>query len=31
MHADAFLDKGVTADELVFKIRELLESRIESG
>jgi CheY-like chemotaxis protein len=25
MHADAFLDKGVTADELVLKIRELLE------
>jgi CheY-like chemotaxis protein len=30
MHADAFLDKGVTADELVLKIRELLEAGIES-
>jgi len=30
MHADAFLDKGVTADELVLKIRELLEPDIES-
>jgi CheY-like chemotaxis protein len=30
MHADAFLDKGVTADELVLKIRELLDSEIES-
>jgi CheY-like chemotaxis protein len=31
MHADAFLDKGVTADELVLKIRELLEAGIETG
>jgi CheY-like chemotaxis protein len=30
MHADAFLDKGVTADELVRKIRELLDSDIET-
>ena len=30
MHADAFLDKGVTADELVLKIRELLEPGTES-
>jgi CheY-like chemotaxis protein len=30
MHADAFLDKGVTADELVLKIRELLEPGPES-
>jgi len=30
MHADCFLDKGVTADELVLKIRELLEPEIEA-
>jgi len=31
MHADAFLDKGVTADELVLKIRELLDPGKENG
>jgi hypothetical protein len=31
MHADAFLDKGASADELVLKIRELLETDIEPG
>jgi CheY-like chemotaxis protein len=31
MHADAFLDKGVTADELVLKIRELLDSGTDNG
>lgn len=31
MHADAFLDKGVAANDLVLKIRELLDSEIETG
>jgi CheY-like chemotaxis protein len=31
MHADAFLDKGTSADELVRKIRELLEADVEAG
>jgi CheY-like chemotaxis protein len=31
MHADAFLDKGATADELVAKIRELLDPGTENG
>ena len=31
MHADVFLDKGATTDELVLKIRELLDSEIESA
>jgi CheY-like chemotaxis protein len=31
MHADAFLDKGVTTDELVAKIRELLELATEDS
>jgi len=31
MHAEAFLDKGVTTNKLVLKIRELLEAGIETG
>ena len=31
MHADGFLDKGVTADELVLKIQSLLEPDAEAG
>lgn len=30
MHADAFLDKGVAADELILKIRELLDPGTEN-
>jgi CheY-like chemotaxis protein len=31
MNADAFFDKGVAADDLVLKIRELLEAGIKTG
>jgi CheY-like chemotaxis protein len=30
MHADAFLEKGVTVDDLVLKIRELIEPETET-
>jgi len=31
MNADAFLEKGTTADELVLKIRDLLDPETENG